>query len=116
VIHSHITAWFLALILFSIAMILNKKRKDKSFKIVHMILRVFYLLIIITGGMLLYILSPMYILKIIVGLWIITLFELLLIRSAKNKKTSALWFQFGFAFLLVLFLGLKLPLGFNPFN
>jgi hypothetical protein len=113
--HSHITAWLLALILFGIAMILNKRGNEKGFKIVHMILRVFYLLIIITGGMLLYILSPMYILKIIVGLWVISLFELLLIKSAKNKKTSALWFQFGFAFLLILYLGLKLPLGFDLF-
>ncbi|WML43338.1 DUF1516 family protein [Neobacillus sp. PS3-40] len=113
---SHVSTWILTLVLFGVALILNKKGNAKGFKIIHMILRVFYLLTIVTGVMLLYILSPMYIVKIVVGLWIISLIELILIRTAKNKKTSVLWYQFGFAFLLVLYLGLKLPLGFHPFS
>jgi hypothetical protein len=113
---SHVSTWFLTLVLFGAALILNKNGNAKGFKIIHMILRVFYLLIIVTGAMLLYILSPLYILKIVVGLWIISLIELILIRTSKNKKTSVLWYQFGFAFLLVLYLGLKLPLGFHPFS
>ncbi|MDP4085039.1 MAG: DUF1516 family protein [Bacillota bacterium] len=113
--HAHITAWLISLILFFVAINLHKNGKIKGFKIVHMVLRVFYLLIIATGSMLLFILTPLYILKIIVGLWIITLLELILIRTAKNKRTKVLWYQFVFAFLLVLYLGLRLPLGFHPF-
>ncbi len=48
-IHSHVTAWALALILFLVALFLHKSGKAKGFKIVQMILRVFYLLIIGTG-------------------------------------------------------------------
>lgn len=115
---AHITTWFLTLVLFLIALSLNKKGKAKGFKILHMIIRVFYLLIILTGGMLLfsvYQISLLYILKVIVGLWIISLFELILIKSGKKEKTNVLWTQFIIAFLLVLYLGFKLPLGIHIF-
>jgi hypothetical protein len=114
----HITAWVLTLILFFVALSLNKNGKAKGFKIFHMIIRVFYLLIILTGGMLLsavYHISLLYILKMAVGLWIISLFEMILIKSRKNESSSVLWIQFVVAFLLVLYLGFKLPLGIHIF-
>lgn len=117
--HAHITTWFLTLILFFVALSLHKKGNEKGFKVMQMILRVMYLLIIATGGMLLFSISHislLYILKATVGLWIIALFELLLMRTAKKAPTSVLWGQFIVAFLLVLYLGLKLPLGFHPFQ
>jgi phosphatidylserine synthase len=116
--HAHITAWLITLILFVIALNLHKSGKVKGFKILHMIIRVFYLLIILTGGMLLfslYHISLLYILKAVAGLWIISLFELILIKSAKQEKISILWTQFVVAFLIVLYLGLKLPLGIQLF-
>jgi hypothetical protein len=114
----HITAWFLTLILFFIALSLHKNGKAKGFKILHMIIRVFYLLIILTGGMLLssvYHISLLYILKVVVGLWIISLFEMILIKTGKKERTKVLWAQFVIAFLLVLYLGFKLPLGIHIF-
>lgn len=113
-INDHITAWLLALILFVIALILNKNGKAKGFKVVQMILRVLYLLIIITGGMLLFSTSHiglLYILKAAVGLWIIGLFEMILMKAAKKDSSVSLRIQFVIAFLLVLYLGFKLPLG-----
>lgn len=46
--HLHITAWVLGIILFFVAFALAGKN-DKGAKIVHMIVRLFYLIIIATG-------------------------------------------------------------------
>ena len=113
-IHGHVTAWALALILFVIALFLQKGGKDKGAKIVKMILRVVYLLIIGTGLGLIFMVSNIdvwYILKMVVGLWIIGLFEMILGKSAANRKTNILWIQFVVAWILVLYLGFhKLPM------
>jgi hypothetical protein len=115
-IHAHITAWVLALILFLVALPLYKNGKAKGAKIVHMILRVLYLLIIATGVGLLFKLSNIdvwYVLKAVVGLWVIGILEMILIRVANNRRTSVFWFQFVVAWLLVLYLGfVKLPMSF----
>lgn len=114
----HITAWLLSLILFVIALILNKRGNVKGFKIFHMILRVFYLLIILTGGMLLFSLTQitfLYVIKVATGLWIISLFELILTRKTKEGRMTFLWIQFAIALIFVLYLGFKLPLGIHIF-
>ncbi|MBN6887587.1 peptidoglycan/LPS O-acetylase OafA/YrhL [Cytobacillus horneckiae] len=113
--HAHLSTWIIALILFFVALGLQKSGKDK---VVHMILRLFYLLIIATGVMMLFSISNidlMYVLKSIVGLWVISMLEMILVRTKKGKKTTILWVQLVVAFLLVLYLGLSLPLGFTPF-
>nr|WP_263328373.1 YisL family protein [Neobacillus sp. Marseille-Q6967] len=117
-IHGHITAWVLAVILFVVALFLIKGGKAKGAKIVQMILRVLYLLIIATGVMMLtqvYNIDLMYILKAAVGIWVIGLFEMIISRTANNKKTNVFWIQFAIAFALVLYLGFSLPMSFmNP--
>jgi hypothetical protein len=117
--HAHLTSWLLALILFLVAIFLHKGGKAKGFKILQMILRVFYLLILGTGFMLLFgegmlstDLSLQYILKAAIGIWIIGLFEMILGRIARNQSTKVFWIQFIIAFALALYLGFKLPLGF----
>lgn len=116
-IHAHMTAWFLALILFFVSIGLHKSGKEKGSKIVHMILRVVYLLILLTGFMLLFSINItiMYVLKAAVGLWVISMLEMILIRTKKSEKASILWIQFVVALLLVLYLGLSLPLGTDLF-
>lgn len=115
-IHGHITAWLLALILFIVALSLHKSGKAKGFKILQMILRVLYLVIIATGVGLLfsvYRIDVWYILKAVVGLWIIGLFEMILGRVANDRRTSVFWIQFIIAWVLVLYLGFaKLPMSF----
>jgi hypothetical protein len=114
-IHGHITAWLLALILFVVALFLHKGGKEKGAKIVKMILRVLYLIIIATGVGLLfsvYKIDVWYILKAVVGLWVIGLFEMILSRVANNRRTSVFWIQFVIAWLLVLYLGGRLPMSF----
>ncbi|GHH98517.1 YisL family protein [Neobacillus kokaensis] len=113
-IHGHVTAWALALILFIVALLLQSGGKAKGAKIVQMILRVLYLLIIATGVGLLFMvsnISVMYILKAVVGLWIIGLFEMILSRAANKRRTSVFWIQFIIAWALVLYLGfVELPM------
>lgn len=113
-IHGHVTAWALALILFIVALILLSNGKTKGAKMVQMILRVLYLIIVATGVGLLFKLTninAMYILKAVVGLWIIGLFEIILSRVANKRRTSVFWLQFVIAWALVLYLGfVKLPM------
>ncbi|MDP4163826.1 MAG: DUF1516 family protein [Bacillota bacterium] len=116
--HAHITTWLLAIILLFVALGLHKKGNLKGFKIIQMVMRVFYLLIIGTGIALIIgavHLSLLYIVKMATGLWIIGIMEFILMKTSKNESTSVLWIQFVIAFLLVLYLGLKLPMGFHPF-
>jgi hypothetical protein len=112
-IHAHMTAWFLALVLFFVALGLHKSSKEKGAKIVQMVLRLFYVLILLTGFGLLFSINinMMYVLKAAVGLWVIAMLEMILIRTKKNEKASVLWIQFIVAVLLVLYLGFSLPLG-----
>lgn len=116
-IHAHMTAWFLALVLFFVALGLHKSGKEKGAKIVQMVLRLFYVLILVTGFGLLFSINInlMYVLKAAVGLWVIAMLEMILIRTKKNEKASVLWIQFIVAVLLVLYLGFSLPLGTDMF-
>lgn len=114
--HAHLTAWFVALILFFIALGLHKSGKEKGFKVVQMILRLFYILIIVTGVMLLTSISNislLYIVKAVIGLWVVSMFELILVRMAKQKSTSIFWIQLVVTFVVALYLGFMLPLGFD---
>jgi uncharacterized membrane protein SirB2 len=115
--HAHMTAWFLAVILFLVALFLQKGGKQKGAKIVKMILRVIYLLLIGTGAMLLFSsgmlgtdLALQYILKAVAGIWVIGAIEMVLAKTSRNQSTGIFWIQFIIAFALALFLGLKLPM------
>jgi ABC-type transport system involved in cytochrome c biogenesis permease subunit len=115
--HAHITAWAVAILLFMIAVF--QERKQAKTKIIHMILRLFYLLIIGTGAWMLHSIASipaLYVVKTIVGIWVIFAMEMILVRKKKGKSTNVFWLQFTVAFVLVLYLGLKLPLGFYIFS
>lgn len=112
VVHAHITAWFLALVFFFIAVGLQKSGNEKGAKIVKMILRLFYVLIILTGGMLLSMWS-MHLLKAAVGIWVIGGMEMVLAKVGKDKKATGAWAQLVIALIVVLYLGFSLPIGFD---
>lgn len=112
-IHIHVSTWFIALLLFSAAIGLHRAGKTKAVKIVTMILRLFYLLIIATGVMLLRYLAEIntdYILKTIAGLFVIGMFEMILSRIRKGKSAGLFWTLFVIAFSAALYLGYSLPL------
>lgn len=116
--HAHITSWVLLLILFFVVQGLSKAGKAKGQKIVHMITRLVYILIILTGGLLLFSISNisiLYIIKTLVGLWVISMVEMILVNQNKGKKTTSSWIQLIIALLIVIYLGFSLPLGFDLF-
>lgn len=116
--HLHITAWALAFILFIVAIILHKQGKQKGAKIVQMILRLDYLLILYSGGSLLanyFGDSPMMveaIIKGIAGVWVIAAMEMTLGKIKDNDSAKAGWIQLVIAFLITIALGFfRLPGG-----
>ncbi|MBZ5752855.1 YisL family protein [Metabacillus rhizolycopersici] len=117
--HMHITTWVVAIILFFVANSLLKSGKEKPSKIVHMVLRLFYILVLVTGFIMvtgLYEIDGEYIGKIILGIVTIGMMEMVLVKSKKGKPTKVFWILFFAAFILTVLLGLRLPLGFWLFR
>lgn len=112
--HLHVTSWFVALILFFVSYSMQRSGKTKPAKITKMILRLFYILILATGGHLFGIwasklgsglmTSPI-LLKTIFGLWVIFAMEFVLNRAAKGKPTGMFWVQFIISLSLAIFWG-----------
>ncbi|HGH7180147.1 DUF1516 family protein [Bacillus cereus] len=121
-VHMHITAWALGLILFFVAYSLySAGRKGKG---VHMGLRLMYILIIVTGFML-YMsivktatgsMHMWYGMKMLAGILVIGGMEMVLVKMSKNKPTGAVWGLFIVALVVVIYLGLKLPIGWYVFK
>lgn len=120
--HLHITAWAVAIILLVVVSIFYKQGKNKPGKILHMILRLFYLVIIGSGVKMLIdfkypgaALTGELIIKVIAGLWTIVSIELITVRTAKGKSTKAWWIQFVIAAIIAIGLGFaRLPYGILP--
>ncbi|AUJ25766.1 MULTISPECIES: YisL family protein [Virgibacillus] len=116
--HLHITGWVLGFILLAISYAMYKKGNTKAGKIVHMILRLDYLLILYSGGDLI---TPYFnggslmaeaIVKGVAGIWMIAIMEMILVRLPKEKPLKGLWTQFVIALIILLVLGfVRLPMG-----
>ncbi|WP_110929052.1 YisL family protein [Bacillus massiliglaciei] len=115
--HIHITAWVIGIVLFFVTYSMLKSGSRKA-KMLHMLTRLFYLIIILTGGMLVSGVSDwtIYIPKMIVGLIVIAAMEMVLVRQAKGKSTGMMMGLFVLAFLVVLYMGFSLPQGFQFFK
>lgn len=117
-VNEHALSWVFAFVLFFITIGLHKAGKHKLVKIVQMVLRLFYMIIIITGILLLMSIdkiSFLYILKTAVGIWVIGTLEFILTRMMKDKLTKVFWVQFIISVVIVFYLGYKLPLGMQLF-
>lgn len=116
--HLHITSWLVAFILFIIVLILNKLGKEKGAKIVQMILRLDYLLILYSGGTLLawYFSNPQVglgeaVFKGLAGIWAIFALEMISLKSGREEPTKSWWLQLIIAVVLTFILGFgRLPL------
>ncbi|MGE7917161.1 YisL family protein [Lysinibacillus xylanilyticus] len=109
--HLHITTWVVAIVIFLIAAFMGKNSKG-----LHMALRLFYVLIIITGGALFitgmdYGQGMLYGFKFIGGILVIGMMEMVLVRKEKNKPTGMFLILFAVFLLITMFLGFKLPMG-----
>jgi len=108
--HLHITSWVLAIILLLVVIMLHKQGKGKVAKIMQMILRLDYLLILYSGGSLLGMLFSgpnvtLAIIKALAGLWTIAAIEMVAIKTVKDKPAAGMWIQLVIALVLTLVLG-----------
>ncbi|OEH91687.1 hypothetical protein BFG57_04650 [Bacillus solimangrovi] len=104
--HSHVTGWTITLILFIICAM--KLRTGQPPKALHMILRLMYIIVLVTGSHLLFAvwqMAPMAIVKGLVGLWVISTMEMTLVRGTKGKPIKGSIIQFVIALILVFILG-----------
>ncbi|MER2089460.1 YisL family protein [Sporosarcina sp. JAI121] len=115
--HLHIFTWVVGIILFLIAAGMDKESKGR--KILHMIARLFYVLILISGALLFFKYSSndaaLYGVKFLLGFLTIGMMEMVLVRSTKNKSVKTVWILFFVFLLATLFLGFKLPVGIDWF-
>jgi|SRR5690625_1930570 len=115
--HLHVTAWALGVILLIVSYVLYKKG-NKAGKILHMVLRLDYLLILYTGGDLFaeyakegFPFLGELIVKGIAGLWVIVAMEMILVKTSKSKPVKSYWIQFVIALLIAVVLGFfRLPM------
>lgn len=116
--HLHITTWVVALVLFFVAVSMSPQAKGR--KISHMILRLMYILTIVTGGALFITALDFgqgmeYGFKMLAGIGVIAFMEMTLVRGAKGKSTKGMWIGLIICLLLVLALGFRLPMGLQFF-
>jgi len=116
--HLHITAWVLAIILLFVVVSFYKQGKAQPGKMLHMILRLDYLIILFSGISLFFQYSNIsgeLIIKVLAGLWAIASIEMITVKTNKEKPTKAWWIQFVIAALIAIILGFgRLPLGVLP--
>lgn len=113
--HMHITTWVIALVLFLVAALSGKKMKA-----VHMVLRLMYILVIVTG-MSLFLewrdkiseSSMNYDMKVLFGILVIGFMEMVLVRKNKGKSVNMFWVLFGIVLLITLYLGFSMGIGVN---
>lgn len=110
--HLHITTWVVALVLFFLAATGIVKSKG-----VQHALRLFYILIIITGGALVMeyrsVSGMDYDIKMTFGILTIAMMEMVLVKKSKGKPNTIFWVLFAIFLFVTLFYGFKLPVGFN---
>lgn len=115
--HLHIFSWVVGIIMFLIAA--TQPLDSKGRKITKIVLRVFYILIIITGVALfiryMNMNAALYGVKFVFGIVTIGMMEMVLARQSKSKPTQLFWILFVVSLLITMFLGFKLPIGLNFF-
>lgn len=114
--HLHITTWVIGLILFFAAVMMTNGSKGQ--KITQMVLRVFYIFILLTGIALFmdgmdFDMGMLYGFKLLGGIIIIGMMEMILARMKKQKPSTMFWIILFVFLFITLFLGFKLPMGIN---
>nr|WP_263313859.1 DUF1516 family protein [Mammaliicoccus sp. Marseille-Q6498] len=108
-IHFHIFSWLVTIILFFVvyAKVTNKP--------VHMVLRLFMLLTLISGFVVFMqamgINGMLYGIKLLLGLAVLVLMELTIIKKKKNKNSKGLLISTIVVIVLTILLGSYLPMG-----
>ncbi|GAE31171.1 DUF1516 family protein [Alkalihalobacillus hemicellulosilyticus] len=107
---SHRGSWTILIILFIVAFFLYKAQKNKGATVVHMITRLFYLIMLVSGiGTLIgYQFPVVLIVKGILALVLIYVMEMILVRTKKNTlgdKAGVYWIALVVISLIVILMG-----------
>ncbi|MGG0658256.1 YisL family protein [Rummeliibacillus pycnus] len=113
-VHMHLTSIVIAIILFFVSA--SMQTGSKGQKVTHMILRVFYILILITGGMVFSTamagnMAMQYGIKLVGGLLVIGMMEMVLVSKEKGKSNGVLWTLLIVFLVFTIYMGFHLPLG-----
>ncbi|WP_078555339.1 DUF1516 family protein [Bacillus alkalicellulosilyticus] len=109
--HAHASSWAITLLLFFIAYFLIVANKQKPGKIVHMVLRLFYVIMVVSGvGLLInYQFALTFLIKGLLALVLIYFMEMILVRTKKGvligKMKTYYWIQFAITAILVVLIG-----------
>ncbi|WP_096440642.1 DUF1516 family protein [Alteribacter populi] len=108
--HTHALGWFVAIILFVVTVILLRTNRSKGAKIVQMTLRLFYVIVIVTGAFM--VINNFWWgtgVKALLAVWLIYTMEMISTRMKKgtldNKGKMIYWSQFGILLIIVLYFG-----------
>lgn len=108
---SHIGSWAILVLLFFVSYFLVKGGIRKGGKIVHMILRLFYIIQIVSGvGLLMaYQFPAAFIIKAIIAIVMIYAMEMILVRTQKGtmEKGGLYWAILLISLVLVILLGFE---------
>lgn len=99
--HTHSVAWVIMIILFLVSYFVPKQ------KVTKMILRLFYLIMIFSGGYMFFQggYNPAFHLKIACAIILIGMMEMILARRGKGKSTLPFWIIFIVLLVVVLLVG-----------
>lgn len=105
--HTHASSWFITLALFALSYAFLKGGKAKPQKITQMILRLFYIIMLVSGvGMLIVYRFPLVlVIKGILAIVLIGIMEMIITRGGKGQSISKYWLPFFIALALVLLIG-----------
>jgi len=105
---SHVGLWSLLIVLFLVTFFMLLGRAGKGAKILHMIVRLFYILVLLSG---LYLVASTYgwegkaLLKGFVGILVFVGMEMVLVRTKKRTGIVGAWIFLIIVLALVFYLG-----------
>lgn len=117
--YTHMASWFILLFLYFFVLVMYKGSKER--RITHMIVRVMYIVVMITGGALYYLMMNTdhwlaYIIKAVAGVIFIIFAEITVVRANK-EKTYLIPFLISLALIgFMMVMGYYLPMGMDMFH
>jgi uncharacterized membrane protein SirB2 len=110
--HPHAYFWMILVLLFIVTFFLYRANVAKGAKITHMVLRLFYVIMIVTGIALLVLKAFLftYIIKGLLALLLIYLMEMILVKTKKGisgKSLASYWVLCLAALLVVVLIGYR---------
>ncbi|MFA9559185.1 DUF1516 family protein [Evansella sp. AB-rgal1] len=109
---AHSDSWWVMMLLFIVAYFLFRKGIHKGAKILHMILRLFYIVMLFSGVVRLTVwnFDLLYVAKGLLAIALIYAMEMILVKTKKGTigtKAPMYWGIFGVSLVLVLLLGFR---------